>query len=126
MVYWAKLTELIHSMDTTDRAFRKYVMYWLVAINELERLMVKFVKTISGMATSQTIPTKLSNLQMELLKLYPYTVSEAELKDIQRLLATYFAQKIDAEMDLLWQEKGWNEQTIEQWKAEHLRSRTVQ
>lgn len=78
------------------------------------------------MATSQTIPTKLSNLQMELLKLYPYTVSEAELKDIQRLLATYFAQKIDAEMDLLWQEKGWNEQTIEQWKAEHLRSRTVQ
>lgn len=62
---------------------------------------------------------------MELLKLYPYTVSEAELKDIQRLLADYFAQKIDAEMDQLWQEKGWNEQTIDQWKAEHLRSRTV-
>lgn len=77
------------------------------------------------MATSQTTPTKLSNLQMELLKLYPYTVSEAELKDIQRLLADYFAQKIDIEMGQLWQEKGWNEQTIEQWKAEHLRSRTV-
>ncbi|GAB2555786.1 hypothetical protein [Spirosoma areae] len=77
------------------------------------------------MAASQPIPTKLSNLQIELLKLYPYTVSEAELTDIRHLLAGYFAQKIDTEMNQLWQEKGWNEQTIEQWKAEHLRSRTA-
>ncbi|WP_461113284.1 hypothetical protein [Spirosoma jeollabukense] len=77
------------------------------------------------MATSQTIPTKLSNLQMELLKLYPYTVSEEELKEIRLLLADYFAQRIDSEMDQLWQEKGWNEQTIENWKNEHLRSPSV-
>ena len=77
------------------------------------------------MATSQTIPTKLSNLQMELLKLYPYTVSEEELKEIRLLLADYFAQRIDSEMDQLWQEKEWNEQTIENWKNEHLRSPSV-
>ena len=43
------------------------------------------------MAASQTIPTRLNNLQIELLKLYPYTVSEKELKDIQKLLLDYFA-----------------------------------
>ncbi|GAB4034154.1 hypothetical protein GCM10028774_19500 [Spirosoma jeollabukense] len=62
---------------------------------------------------------------MELLKLYPYTVSEEELKEIRLLLADYFAQRIDSEMDQLWQEKGWNEQTIENWKNEHLRSPSV-
>lgn len=74
------------------------------------------------MAISQTEPTRLSNLQMELLKLYAYTVSEDELSDIRRMLADYYAQKIDSEMNQLWENKGWNEQTIESWKNEHLRS----
>ena len=78
------------------------------------------------MATSQSIPSKLSNLQMELLKLYPYAVSDTELTEIRLLLADYFAKKIDDEMNQLWLEKGWNEQTIEGWKNEHMRSRTVQ
>ncbi|ADB38438.1 hypothetical protein [Spirosoma linguale] len=78
------------------------------------------------MANSQPTPDKLSNLQLELLKLYPYTVSEEELTDIRQLLADYFAQKIDREMSQLWQEKSWNDQTIEQWKTEHLRSGTAQ
>lgn len=63
---------------------------------------------------------------MELLKLYPYTVSEEELNEIRRLLADYFARKIDDEMNKLGLEKEWNEQTIEDWKNEHLRSRLVQ
>ncbi|MFD2932258.1 hypothetical protein [Spirosoma flavum] len=67
----------------------------------------------------------MSNLQMELLKLYPYTVSEEELTEIRLLLTDYFAQRVDSEMGQLWQEKGWNEQTIENWKNEHLRSRSV-
>ena len=78
------------------------------------------------MAASQTLPTKLSNLQMELLKLYPYTVSGEELNEIRRLLADYFARKIDDEMNQLWQRRSWNEQTIEDWKNEHLRSHSVQ
>ena len=77
------------------------------------------------MATSQTTPTKLSNLQMELLKLYPYTVSEVELQEIRHVLADYFARKIDTEMNQLWLDKGLNEQTIEDWKNEHMRSRSV-
>jgi hypothetical protein len=77
------------------------------------------------MAASQTIPTRLSNLQIELLKLYPYSVSESELKDIQRLLADYFAEKIDKEIDQLWENNTWNDETIESWKSEHLRKDSV-
>lgn len=43
------------------------------------------------MATSHTVPTRLSNLQNELLKLYAYNVSDAQLKDIRKMLADYFA-----------------------------------
>ncbi|MCE6989313.1 hypothetical protein [Dyadobacter sp. CY323] len=76
------------------------------------------------MAATQTIPTRLSNLQIELLKLYPYSVSENELRDIRKMLADYFAQKIDSEMNQLWEKNDWNDQTIESWKSEHLRSKT--
>ncbi|GAA4458211.1 hypothetical protein GCM10023189_30070 [Nibrella saemangeumensis] len=78
------------------------------------------------MATSQTTPSKLSNLQIELLKLYPYNVSEEQLRDIRKLLADYFAQQVDDEMSRLWQEKGWNEQTLQDWKNEHMRSQTAE
>lgn len=73
------------------------------------------------MAVASESSSKLSNLQLELLKLYPYDVSEEELRDIRRLLADYFADKVDAEMSRLWNENGWNQQTIEGWKDEHLR-----
>lgn len=74
------------------------------------------------MATSQTTPTRLSNLQMELLKLYSNNVSENEMKDIQRLLSNYFSEKIDTEMDQLWENNNWSDETVESWKSEHLRS----
>ena len=74
------------------------------------------------MAVSQSF-NRLSKLQLELLKLYPYNVSDDEVKDIKKLLAQYFSNKIDAEMNQLWEKEGWDEQTIEGWKNEHLRSR---
>ncbi|MCE7071259.1 hypothetical protein LZG74_13150 [Dyadobacter sp. CY327] len=76
------------------------------------------------MAATQIVPSRLSNIQIELLKLYPYSVSEKELGDIRKMLADYFAQRIDSEMDQLWEQNNWNEQTVETWKSEHLRSKT--
>nr|WP_295921027.1 hypothetical protein [uncultured Dyadobacter sp.] len=76
------------------------------------------------MAASHTAPTRLSNLQSELLKLYAYNVSDDQLRDIRKMLADYFARKIDAEMDRLWESNAWDEQTIESWKSEHMRSKS--
>ena len=33
-----------------------------------------------------------------------------------------YSKLIDLEMDKLWVEKGWDEQTIEGWKNEHMRT----
>lgn len=60
----------------------------------------------------------LTNLQLELLKLYSMELSEEQLKDVQRLLANYFAKEASDEMDRLWEERGWNEETMEAWLAE--------
>ena len=48
----------------------------------------------------------LSNLQLELLKLYSTGIADQQLLDIKRMLAAYFAEIIDREMSLLWEEKG--------------------
>ena len=60
----------------------------------------------------------LTNLQLELLKLYSMELKEEQLKDVQRLLANYFAKQASDEMDRLWDEQGWNEDTMEAWLAE--------
>lgn len=76
------------------------------------------------MTASTTTSSRLSNLQMELLKLYSYNVSDKELRDIQKILADYFAHKVDQEMDQLWEKNDWNNEIVESWKTEHLRSKT--
>lgn len=65
----------------------------------------------------------MSNLQLELLKLYATNLPESQLLEIKKLLADYFAKQIDLEMNALWDAKGWNEDTIEAWKQERLRTR---
>lgn len=64
----------------------------------------------------------MSNLQLELLKLYATNISEGQLLDIKRLLAAYFAELIDRDMTALWEEKGWDDNTIEAGKHKRLRT----
>ncbi|QPH38797.1 hypothetical protein [Pedobacter endophyticus] len=65
---------------------------------------------------------KLTNVQLELLKLFQYNLSDAQLTDIKGMLARYFADVASSEMDKLWEEQSWDEKTIESWKDEHLRT----
>ena len=70
-----------------------------------------------------TIQAPLSNLQLELVKLFRYELPDEQLLVIRRLLARYFAQKVTDEMSQLWEEKGWSDETIEEWKNEKMRRR---
>ena len=65
---------------------------------------------------------KLSNLQIELLKLFTFDLSDVQLVEIKTLLANYFAQKATDRMDELWEENGWTEETMKQWGTEHMRT----
>jgi hypothetical protein len=60
----------------------------------------------------------LSNLQQELLKLYSSDIPEADLLHIKHYLAKYFAFKAIGEADQIWDEKGYTNETMNQWVNE--------
>jgi hypothetical protein len=60
----------------------------------------------------------LSNIQLELLKLYSSDISEADLLHIKRYLAKYFAFKAIGEADHAWEDKGYTNETMDQWLNE--------
>ncbi len=69
-------------------------------------------------------PTKgLTNLQLELLKVFSYDLSEAQIIEIRDLLAKYFAEKATKDMDDLWDSEGWSNETMENWLNEHMRTK---
>ena len=55
---------------------------------------------------------KLTNLQLELLKTFSYQLSQQQLTDIKKLLANYFAEFATQEMDKLWEENNWDNNTM--------------
>lgn len=65
--------------------------------------------------------SKLSNIQIELLKLFQYDLPDKQLLEIKNILARYFAQCATDEMDKLWDENNWDDETMKSWANEHLR-----
>ena len=66
---------------------------------------------------------KLSNLQLELLKVFSFDISDEQVKEIKSLLVAYFAEKVTAEMDALFEANDWGEEKIEEWSKEHMRTK---
>ena len=64
---------------------------------------------------------KLTNVQIELLKLFQYNLPDKQLAELKNLLAQYFAKSATEEMDKLWDENNWNAETMKQLAHEHLR-----
>lgn len=64
----------------------------------------------------------LTNLQLELLRVFSYDLEEEQLLEIKSLLANYFADKATAEMDKLWDQEGWTEDTMKEWSEAHMRT----
>jgi len=64
----------------------------------------------------------MSNLQLELLRLYGNGVSDESLREIKTILAKYFADKATDAMDVVWDEKDLTEQTMIDWTNEHNRA----
>jgi len=60
--------------------------------------------------------------QIEMLELVSRVSSEAEMQDIRRLLGQYFAKRAEESIDHLWDEGILNNNVIEEWKSEHMRT----
>ncbi len=63
----------------------------------------------------------LTNLQMQLLKSFNFDIPAEQLEEIKTLLGNYFASKATAEIDKLWTENNWSQETMNTWANEHLR-----
>lgn len=62
--------------------------------------------------------SSISNIQQELLKLYASNIAESDLLNIKRYLAKYFALKAINEADSIWEEKGYDNDTMNKWLNE--------
>lgn len=63
----------------------------------------------------------LSNIQLELLKLYGNNIPDKQLFEIRMLLAKYFAEQATVAMDKVWDEKKLTPQDMINWTNEHNR-----
>ena len=66
--------------------------------------------------------TKLNAVQLHLLELFSGEMTDKELADIKAMLKNYYAQRVDEDMDKLWEQKEWSDTIIEQWGQEHMRT----
>lgn len=64
----------------------------------------------------------LSPYQMQILELLSKVNSQEEMNDIRLLLAHYFAEKAQKEIDKMWDDGIINDEVIEGWKHEHMRT----
>ncbi len=60
----------------------------------------------------------LTNLQLEILKLYSTDMSEEELDELKKLLAENYARKAINEADRIWSEKKLSDSDMENWLNE--------
>ena len=64
----------------------------------------------------------LHQAKMDLLRVVDRIKTVDEIQVIRQVLAHYYAQKAEEEMDRLWDNGIINEQVIEQWGKEHMRT----
>ncbi len=60
--------------------------------------------------------------QLDVLNALQGIRSEADYTDFRNMLARYFAEKAQKQIDALWDNGSINEQTIENWGNERMRT----
>jgi hypothetical protein len=57
----------------------------------------------------------LTNLQVELLKLYALNLGEQQLLDIRNLVGQYLAKQAIESANQAWDEKGYTNESMKEW-----------
>ena len=60
-------------------------------------------------------------VQLHLLKMFSYAKGERALEEIRTSLTAYFAQRVEEDMDKLWDAGLWDQDKNEAILKEHLR-----
>jgi len=107
---------------------RKQFIYFFVSSEKLEysdwpekdegRFNMHLVESKEGNSTGTKSRT-LSNIQMELIKLYSTNLEYDDLMELKKLLVNHFAQKAINEADNIWNQKEMSAHTMEDWLNEN-------
>jgi hypothetical protein len=62
---------------------------------------------------SANIHPPLTNVQAELLKLFAAEIPEEHLTELKSVIANYLVEKARNKADKIWDEKGYNNDTLE-------------
>jgi hypothetical protein len=65
--------------------------------------------------------TTLNPSQIQILKMFNSHQTEEDLKKLKKVLVDYLFQRVTEEADRAWDERGYTDETMEQWKNEHMR-----
>ena len=63
----------------------------------------------------------LSNVQLELLKLFSTNLSDGELKELKGVLAAFYAHKSIQLANQVWDEKGLTSKYMDDWLNDHVK-----
>ena len=63
-------------------------------------------------------PSTLTNLQLEIIKLYSTSLEQQELLELKQMLANFFARKAIQEADQIWSDKNLKNADMDDWLAE--------
>jgi hypothetical protein len=55
-----------------------------------------------------------TNVQLELLKTFSHQLPESDLIDLKNTLALFFAKRLIAQADTVWEEKNWNDKNVDE------------
>lgn len=69
-----------------------------------------------------TVRQPFNAAQIEILSSMARLNGDEDLAELKRVLARFFADRADKEMERLWDEGVINEQVIESWEHEHMRT----
>ncbi len=62
-----------------------------------------------------TLNFPLSNVQMELLKIFSTGVSDSEIGELKAVIANFYANKAIQRADEIWDEKGLTNDDMDKW-----------
>jgi hypothetical protein len=54
-----------------------------------------------------------TNVQLELLKIFSHQLNESDLIDLKKTIAVFFAERLIIQADKSWDEKKWNNETVD-------------
>ena len=64
----------------------------------------------------------LNKAQLGIMRLLSHFDREEQVKELNDLICSYYARKVDEEMDRLWTEGKWSQEKIDETLNEHLRT----